>query len=108
MRLLVVDDDFTARNGMVQSLRMLYPQEDVRAACSLADAVAAVERPEGVDLVLLDLMLPDSRGLLTLRSFNTACLATAHSPRVIVVSAAVEERNRCDFERINGDVLSGH
>jgi DNA-binding NarL/FixJ family response regulator len=90
MRLLVVDDDFTSRNGMVHSLRMLHPQADVREACSLADAVAAVERPEIIDLVLLDLTLPDSRGLPTLRSINEACLAAAHSPRVIVVSAAAD------------------
>jgi len=90
MRLLVVDDDFTARDGMIQSLRILYPKADVREACSLADAVAAVERPETIDLVLLDLTLPDSRGLPTLRSFNNACVAALHPPRVIVVSAAAD------------------
>lgn len=90
MRLLVVDDDFNARNGMVQSLRMLHPNADVREVCSLADAVATVERLETIDLVLLDLTLPDSRGLATLRSFKKACLTTPHSPRVIVVSAAAD------------------
>lgn len=90
MRLLVVDDDFTARSGMVQSLRMLHPEADVREACSLADAVAALERQEEIDLVLLDLTLPDSRGLATLRAFNAACLPLAHPPRVIVVSAAAD------------------
>ncbi len=90
MRSLVVDDDFSSRTGMVHSLRTLYPQADVREACSLADAIAAIERPETIELVLLDLTLPDSRGLSTLRSFNKACLATPCPPRVVVVSASAD------------------
>lgn len=90
MRLLVVDDDFCARNGMVLSLRSLYPQAEVGESCSLADALAAVERAGRVDLLLLDLTLPDSRGIETLRTFHAACLKTAHPTRVIVVSSAAD------------------
>ena len=42
----------------------------MREACSLTDAIAAVEGREAIDLVLLDVTLPGSHGLATLRGWR--------------------------------------
>jgi DNA-binding NarL/FixJ family response regulator len=63
IRVLVVDHQQTAREGLVALLGLL---EDVEVAGSVADGARALEllrRLDGVDVVLMDLNLPVMSGV---------------------------------------------
>lgn len=83
MKILLVDDHplFSASLRLV--LEHLWPNAEVQVADSLAAARAALAQARGIELVLLDLSLPDARGLVALVDLRVA----APDTRLVVLSA---------------------
>ncbi|WP_286745355.1 response regulator transcription factor [Aquabacterium sp. UBA2148] len=71
---LLVDDHSLIREGMMQAIRSLDPSARFSQANSLATALARIDdkSAEPIDVVLLDLGLPDSRGIATLQTVRQA------------------------------------
>ena len=90
MRLLVVEDDALISRSLVEALTPLGNTVEVFACCS--DARAAL-RQGGVDLMLLDIGLPDGDGLSLLAELRDAgdrtpvIILTAHGSIPDAVSA---------------------
>lgn len=61
--LLVADDHPMFREAMVGAIAAALPDSRVLEAASLAQAMAQADAHEEIDLLLLDLALPDSEGL---------------------------------------------
>ena len=77
MKILVVDDHHLIRDGLRPVLESLAPEESTTLveAASLADALGVVAAHADLDLVLLDLRLPDVVGfeaILRLRAANSS------------------------------------
>lgn len=86
MKYLIVDDHELFRAGLTQALNVLDSAPDIFSADSLAAAEAILESQKDLDLVLLDMGLPDARGvdgLLRLKA-NDPLLP------VVIVSASEE------------------
>ncbi|WP_335935581.1 response regulator [Streptomyces sp. PTD5-9] len=83
IRVLVVEDDPVAADAHQLYVGRVPGFTVVAAAHSRAEAVRALERTP-VDLLLLDLYLPDGHGLQLLRSLRAA----GHSADVIAVTSA--------------------
>jgi DNA-binding NarL/FixJ family response regulator len=66
---LIVDDHALVREGIVRVFTDIRPQARLFEACNLAQAIATLQGEHGasIDTLLLDLNLPDSRGLETLQ-----------------------------------------
>ncbi len=72
---LLVDDHSLIREGMMQAIRGLDPHALFSQAGTLSAALQRLEEAESthpVDVVLLDLGLPDSRGMATLQAMRAA------------------------------------
>jgi two-component system nitrate/nitrite response regulator NarL len=72
---LLVDDHSLIREGMMQAIRSLDPSARFSQANSLATALVRLEETQTtapIDVVLLDLGLPDSRGMATLQAVRQA------------------------------------
>ncbi len=84
---LVIEDDAAIRRGIVDALRVTgyTPREAADGAAGLAAAVGA-----GVDLVLLDVLLPKLDGLSVLQSLRRSC----PSLPVIMLTARGTEEDR--------------
>src|SRR5512143_3578119 len=63
MKILIVDDHPLIREGLANVLRELDNDLTVIEAESGEEALAALEREQGISLVLLDLVLPGTDGL---------------------------------------------
>lgn len=63
MRILIVDDHPLIVEGLITSLRDLDPLLEVSCAQDGGEAVAALSTEANFDLILLDLTIPDTRGL---------------------------------------------
>jgi DNA-binding response OmpR family regulator len=96
MRILVVEDDDHVAAALESALRQ-RGYEVVRAA-SGAEALALCRQGPPLDLVLLDLGLPDSTGL----QLSVTLRAGSGAP-VIVVTADGEIRSRVDALRLGAD-----
>ncbi|ODV04756.1 MAG: hypothetical protein ABT20_14060 [Rubrivivax sp. SCN 70-15] len=83
MKCLLVDDHALVRDALALLIALHHPRVDLRQAGRLRDARALLEAEPDVDLVLLDLALPDSQGLATLHALREAAPAT----RTVVLSA---------------------
>ncbi|MFI2368935.1 response regulator [Streptomyces sp. NPDC018833] len=83
IRVLVVEDDPVAADAHALYVGRVPGFAVVGVAHSRAEAVRALERG-GVDLLLLDLYLPDGHGLHLVRSLRAA----GHSADVIAVTSA--------------------
>lgn len=81
----MVDDHEIARDGVKLQLEHLADHARVDEAGSCTEAIE-LARVHVYDLVLLDLLLPDSRGLDTLRRF----LSVGTNAPVVVVSGATD------------------
>lgn len=62
MTVLIVDDHELFRQGMTALVERLFPDTRVVGATTAAEALVVAEDPAGLDLVLLDLNLPDADG----------------------------------------------
>ena len=82
-RILVVEDQALVRQSMVMLLQVRMPGLHVEQAGDLAEALRVLDSDGDLDLVTLDLSLPDSQGLHTLIQMKQAHPATP----VVVVSA---------------------
>ena len=89
IRLLLIEDDMGDRRLLQVFLRQLCETLEftVFTAETLAEGLDALKR-ESLDLVLLDLNLPDSHGLGTV---DTICAAHAHLPVVVLTGLADEQ-----------------
>ncbi|GAA2100316.1 response regulator [Streptomyces albiaxialis] len=72
LRVLVVEDDPVAADAHAQYVDRVPGFRTVAVAHSRAEAVRALDEHPGVDLILLDLYLPDGHGLALLRSLRAA------------------------------------
>jgi len=85
-RILVIEDDRTWLALVAHLFRTREPGSECLTAADLASALPMLAAP-GPDLVLLDLNLPDSRGLETLRRVRRA----NPSASVVVMTADTDE-----------------
>ena len=83
-RLLIADDHPLFRLALMQALRDVVPEAELLEAGSLAQAREQLDTG-GVDLVLLDLHLPDSHGLMGLTSLR------AEHPDVVVAMISAHD-----------------
>jgi DNA-binding NtrC family response regulator len=79
-RVLIVEDDRSLCHVLARVFETW--KWDFRKAHLASEAVAALCGPERFDLVLLDLMLPDSYGICVLEHINTCATNT----KVVVVT----------------------
>ena len=82
-RLLLVDDHPLYRLALAHTVRELVPDADVDEAETLDDARVRLAAAPDIDLVLLDLHLPGSHGLMGLASIRGEFPAVA----VVMISA---------------------
>jgi two-component system nitrate/nitrite response regulator NarL len=61
-KILIVDDHSVIRSGMKTLLEFELPDVQVQAVATVSDALHALEDFKTIDLLLLDLNLPDSSG----------------------------------------------
>ena len=96
MKCLLVDDHALIRDALALLITLHHPHVDLRHAASLAAARALLVAEPDVDLVLLDLALPDSSGLATLLQVRDA----APAARIVVLSA--DERAETVLATLDG------
>ncbi|NIA08146.1 MAG: response regulator [Actinobacteria bacterium] len=106
--ILLVDDDLADRR-LVKSALLKSSQTMefvVQTAASLAEALKLMAKTR-FDLVLLDLMLPDSQGLQTV---DEICLSSPHIPVVVLADLADEDMAARAIKMGAGDYLikDGH
>lgn len=83
MKCLLVDDHGLIRDALAMLISQRCPDVPLRFAASLAEAQDALRTEPDIDLVLLDLQLPDSRGVATV----SAVRHCTHTAQVVVLSA---------------------
>ncbi len=93
MRILLVDDSAAIRASLRELICDALPGVLVREAAAAAPALAAIGR-ETWDLVMLDLSLPDRRGIETLREIRVLAPALP----VVVMSLHPEEDYRAAMQ----------
>jgi len=96
-RLLIVDDDFGSRESLRQTFTRLYQINAVDSAAAAIKTLA--ERP--VDLVLLDVVMPEKDGVTLLKELHGAypdlpCVMVSASAAVRPVVEAMKA-GACDF-----------
>lgn len=85
MNILVVEDQTITRELMMSVALAAFPGASVRSATDLAGALSSARNMVGLDMLLLDLGLPDSQGLDGLLRFR------AELPQVKVVIVSLQE-----------------
>ncbi len=94
VKVLVVDDD--VRNIFALTALLERANADVQAAESGADAIAALGREPGIDVVLMDIMMPVMDGYAAIRTIRDAEGPGEHRPIIAVTGKVViGERQRC-------------
>lgn len=88
MKFLVVDDHPLVREALASLLLSLRQGATVQQAATGAEALAALGADGSIDLVLLDLRLPDGSGLDLLRRIGKAHIGTA----VVMLSGDLERQ----------------
>ena len=71
-RLLIADDHPLYRLALTQAVRGVLPEAEINEAEDLPAALAALNARPDTDLVLLDLHMPGSHGLMGLASLRAA------------------------------------
>lgn len=89
MNVLVVDDHPFIHEYLGGVLRKVFDDANVHGAASLSESLKKAASVNPLDLVLLDLGLPDSQGVETLVQFGQA----VPRARVVVFSAIEETAN---------------
>jgi DNA-binding NarL/FixJ family response regulator len=82
-RILIADDHPLFRLALTQAVRALVPEADVSEADGFESAREALGKQPDIDLVLLDLHMPGSHGLMGLVALRTEFPAVA----IIMISA---------------------
>lgn len=88
MRFLVVDDHPLVREALASVLMQLKPGADVLHAGTGREALATLRSDANIDLVLLDLRLPDGSGLSLLNAIGEVSIGTA----VVVLSGDLDRQ----------------
>ena len=83
MNILVVEDQTVTRELMILVADAAFPGATVRAAADLASALSSAKSIARLDMLLLDLGLPDSQGLDGLRCFR----ADFPQAKIVIVSS---------------------
>ncbi len=96
MRLLIADDHELFRDGLRLVLSELDPDLEVLEASTFDEALARVEDPPGVDLVLLDLVMPG----MTWNEGLAALKQRLGTVPVVVLTAAEDRRLVTDAVRL--------
>jgi CheY-like chemotaxis protein len=93
IRVLVVDDDF--RNIFALTALLERAHAEVSSAESGPDGIVALERSAGIDIVLMDIMMPGMDGYTAIRTIRA--LEQFKSIPIIAVTGKVVsgERERC-------------
>lgn len=86
LRILICEDHAMCREGLVMAFRQAAPDVLIEKAASLRDANRILDEGEIFDIVLTDLMLPDSDGFATLLHFRQRL----PKARIAVVTSARE------------------
>jgi DNA-binding NarL/FixJ family response regulator len=94
MRVVAIEDHRLVYEALEAVIRLIDPSCDLRFAATLADAFTVIDEGAAVDLVLLDLGLPDSRGLATLEKFR------ARYPDLPVVVVSGSDEHGQGFQEI--------
>ena len=97
MKILLVDDSILFRDGMRYVLRKLDVQVDILEAGNFPDALKEAKDNSDIDLVLLDLNMPGSEGVESVRLFNM------HHPNIPVVVISGTDK----IDDINGVMRVG-
>src|SRR5437867_2249108 len=87
MKILVVDDHVLIRDALRGVLNKLKPRASILEARDCREAMDILDQYPGLDLVLLDLILPDSDGFSMLVELRRRCPTTA----VVVLSASRDQ-----------------
>lgn len=88
MKILIVDDHPLFREGVGMLLSRYDSTIETAFASTVSDALAQAQPADDVDLILLDLGLPDAGGLAGLVRIREACAAIP----VVILSAADDQR----------------
>lgn len=72
MKILLIDDHALFGDGLALLLKKQYPGCRLIQALSCAEGMELAEKTKGLDLVLLDLQLPDLHGFEGLKRLNAA------------------------------------
>lgn len=88
MKILLVDDHALFRDGMHYVLSQLSDRVDILDAGNFRDALEIAKNHPDLDLVLLDLNMPDSEGAASVRLFHER-----HPSSPIVVISASDQRS---------------
>jgi DNA-binding NarL/FixJ family response regulator len=83
VKILVVTDEAETLELMTSVAHVAFPGSTIRAAASLASAQSCARSMADLDMVLLDLELPDSEGLDGLWSFR----ADFPQAKIVIVSS---------------------
>lgn len=86
LKLLVVEDHGLVREGLLQTIRGLEVGTLVLGAAEAAEALEIMERNSDVDLVVLDLMLPNLNGMAFL-----SVLRKRHPDVPVVILSALDD-----------------
>lgn len=95
MKILVVDDHPLVREALRDHLRQLEDDVEVLDARNSAEAIGLAERDPDLDLVLLDLNLPDAHG------FSALTTLRERYPAIPVVVLSANDDRATVFEAID-------
>ena len=99
MKILVVDDHPLVREALREHLRQLQPQVQIYEARNNAEAHALAQQYSDLDLVLLDLNLPDAHG------FSALAMLRERYPALPVVVFSAESDRKTVLEALDNGAM---
>lgn len=97
MKILLVDDHALFREGMHHIISQLGEQVEILDAACFSEAMAIAGNNPNLDLVLLDLKMPDSNGVDTVKLFHSSYPSVP-----IVVVSGTDYRNDIEYVMSSG------